>query len=279
MSDTKKIIRILLVINSLQLAAGLLAWGYVGKMSLKSSNYTVFAAMGLMLFSSMIILVGLYLAFRSRDNRFEEIIRDLEELNTTLRSQRHDYLNHFQVIYGLMELDEYEEARKYLQPVFKDIMKAGRALKTAQPAVNALLQAKMEAAENNGIEVCLDVHSDLKCLPLEAWNLCKVLANIIDNAVRALTEEEMGREKQLKISVSEEEGQYLFSIMNNGPMIPEDLRESIFRQGISTKKEQGHGMGLYIVQKIVRDAGGIVELKSDDEYTVFHVVLPKTSTR
>ena len=70
-------------------------------------------------------------------------MKNLENLNLKLRAQRHDYMNHLQVIYGLLELGEYEDAREYMEPVFKDITRVTRAMKTSQPAVNALLQAKI----------------------------------------------------------------------------------------------------------------------------------------
>lgn len=74
--------------------------------------------------------------------------KNLEKLNGELRSQRHDYLNHLQVVYGLMQLEEYKELQKYLEPVYKDMQKTGKALKTSKPAINALLKAKMDEAES-----------------------------------------------------------------------------------------------------------------------------------
>lgn len=277
MKQTKKIIRILFIINVLQLAVGLCTWGYLAKISAEDSNYILLLTMGLILLSSMMILAGLYLALRDSDNRMEESIHNLEELNTTLRVQRHDYLNHFQVIYGLMEMEEYEEARKYLEPVFKDICKVGKVLKTAQPAVNALLQAKMKTAEDNGIEMYLEIRSDLSRIPMEGWNLCKVLSNIIDNGIRALSEESDNsckKEKWLRIQISEENAQYYICISNNGPQITEEVQAHIFRQGFSTKKEEGHGMGLYIVSQIVEQAGGHISVQSSPEHTAFHIMLP-----
>lgn len=94
-----------------------------------------------------------------------------------------------QVVHGLLELEEYEEAKVYMNSVFKEIMKVSKALKTAQPAVNALLQAKLQIAEERGIDMYLEIKSDLKALQIEPWELCKVLANIIDNAMTALVSE------------------------------------------------------------------------------------------
>lgn len=275
MSNTKKIVRVLLIVNALQLAAGLLTWSYIGKVSLEANDHFEFFVMGMMILSSMILLVGLYIAWKCNDNQYEETLKDLESLNNTLRAQRHDYLNHFQVVYGLMELEEYEEARKYLAPVFREMNKVGKVLKTAQPAVNALLQAKLQAAEEGGIEVYLDIHSDLKQLPMEAWSLCKVLANIIDNAIRAMKESDSDVPHRMKIAISEEENGYYFTIANNGPMIPTELQKDIYQPGVTTRKEEGHGMGLYIVKKIIQEVGGSIRLTSTPENTAFDIMVPR----
>ena len=179
----KKIVATLLTINVLQFIIGLAVWIAVGSSVLGEVNIYIYLAVGLMLFSSLITILGLYFSDRYHNENLEESIHDLENLNTTLRAQRHDYLNHFQVIYGLMEMQEYEEAKNYLDPVFKDIMKVSKALKTSLPAVNALLQAKMEMTEKNHIDLFLEERSDLKKITIEPWNLCKVLANIIDNSI------------------------------------------------------------------------------------------------
>ena len=269
----KKITASLLTINILQFLIGLTVWIGVGSSFLGEVNIYIFLSMGMMLFSSLITILGLYFATRYKSVNLEESIQNIEDLNTTLRSQRHDYLNHFQVIYGLMELGEYGEAKKYLDPVFKDIMKVSKALKTAQPAVNALLQAKIQVAENNKIDFYLLVHSDLKNIAIEPWNLCKVLANIIDNGITALSDCET--ERNLYMEIGEDNDNYTFLIYNNGPQISESNLEEVFKQGITTKKDQGHGIGLYIVSRIVKEAGGTVEVTSNEVKTCFTVVIPK----
>lgn len=271
--NIKKMVTTLLSINILQFVIALAIWIGVGSKVLGKVNIYIYLSMGLMLFSSFITILGLYFASHYKNLNLEESLHNLEELNTTLRAQRHDYLNHFQVIYGLMELKEYGEANKYLDPVFKDIMKVSKALKTAQPAVNALLRAKMEVADENNIDLFLEVRSDLKNILIEPWNLCKVLANIIDNGISALLEVE--KDRKLFLEIGEDRSNYTFLIYNNGPQIPENQLEDIFKQGFTTKKDQGHGMGLYIISKIVHEAGGTVEVTSNAEITCFTVVIPK----
>lgn len=270
--NEKKIVIGLLAINLAEFCLGLILWLCFGKALINNVSIYAFLTMGLMLLGCLITIIGLYFAGTYKNDNLTDSIRNLEELNTKLRAQRHDYLNHFQVIYGLMELREFDEAKRYIDPVFKDIMKVSKALKTAQPAVNALLQAKIEAAEKKKIDLFLEIRSDLSFLPLEPWNLCKILANIIDNAMAALSEVE--REKSIFVIIGETQNSYTFELSNNGPKIPKDHLENIFKQGFSTKKEEEHGMGLYIVSRIVKDAGGTISASSNEEKTSFLIELP-----
>ncbi len=275
--NIKKMVGALLTINILQFIIGLAIWIGIGSSILGETNIYIFLSMGLTLLGSLITILGLYFASRYKNVNMEESLQNLEDLNMTLRGQRHDYLNHFQVIYGLMELKEYDEAKKYLDPVFKDIMKVSKALKTAQPAVNALLQAKMQVAEKYDIDLFLEVRSDLKNMEIEPWNLCKVLANIIDNGITALRE--VPKERNLFLEIGETRSDYTFLIYNNGPQIPENQLEDIFKQGFTTKKDQGHGIGLSIVSKIVKDARGTVNVTSTPERTCFSVEIPKKESK
>ena len=99
----------------------------------------------------IIIILWHHMRLKKEMAMLEESFMDLRQLNFELRSVRHDYLNHLQVVYGLLELEEYDELKSYLKPVYKEMMKTGKALKTSKPALNALLMAKMKEAETQGI--------------------------------------------------------------------------------------------------------------------------------
>lgn len=272
----RRVYSVIIGIDILQIIVGLVMLLYVSTLEYNASNNYLILTIGFMLACGIALLVCIYTFGNKDDAHLLRSIRELENFNTSLRAQRHDYLNHFQVVYGLMELEEYEEAKKYLSPVFKDILKLGKALKTSKPAVNALLQAKLSEAEQNGIDMYLEVRSDLSKLPMESWNLCKILANILDNAIKAVSEKSEG-EKKVEVFISEGVEEYEFLMRNNGPKISPEILGEIFKQGVSTKKESGHGMGLYIVDKIVRENGGTVVLDSTDEWTTFTVRIKKGS--
>ena len=64
-------------------------------------------------------------------NQTRDSARQLNELNNTLRARRHDYLNHLQVVYGLMDLEQYDDANNYIEQVYAGIQKVNSVLKTS----------------------------------------------------------------------------------------------------------------------------------------------------
>ncbi len=198
-----------------------------------------------------------------------ETVDQMTDLNHALRAQRHDFLNHLQVVYSLMEMQEYDEAGKYIEHVYGDIQAVSRTLKTQCAPVNALLRVKMAECEQAGIHVTLDITAQWSDLPIPAWEMCRVLSNIIDNAIDALKDTE---DKQLCISLTEDLHAYSFDVSNNGPMVPLTQRSRIFEAGFSGKGK-GRGMGLYIARETLRNAGGDLTLSSDATRTAFHGVV------
>ena len=202
----------------------------------------------------------------------DETVTQMTDLNHALRAQRHDFLNHLQVVYSLIEMGEYEEANRYIQQVYGDIQQVSKALKTACAPVNALLRAKMAEAEQKGVRVELSVHAAWDDLPIPAWEMCRVLSNLIDNALDALKDTPG---PTLYIALSEDVKSFSFVVKNNGPAIPKDRQSAIFEAGVSGKGE-GRGMGLFIARETLRQAGGDLTVASDNDATAFFGQVPRS---
>ena len=124
----------------------------------------------------------------SQSEMLEDAYTQLEDLNGTLRAQRHDFKNHMQVVFGLIGMGEYKEAQDYIERVYGDIQFVSRVLKTASPAVNALLAAKAADCEERGIRMETRIRSAWQDLSLPGWEMCRVLGNLIDNAIDAMAD-------------------------------------------------------------------------------------------
>lgn len=205
----------------------------------------------------------------------DDTIDAMSQFNNTLRAQRHDFLNHLQVVYSLIEMEEYQEANDYIEQVYGKITAVSKVMKTANPAVNALLQVKVAACEKAGVPVEVSITSKWETLEntIPDWEMCKVLSNLIDNAIDAM-EHVPAESRRLAIALGENVKQYTFRVENTGERIPENIREHIFIPGFTTKGD-GHGMGLHIVRKTLQDREGEISVTSDDKQTVFSGYVPK----
>jgi len=200
------------------------------------------------------------------------MVNQMDALNRTLRAQRHDFLNHLQVVYSLIEMEEHAEAADYIEKVYGDMQSVSRTMRTDNPAINALLRAKIASCEEAGVRVSLNISGSWKNLPMPAWEMCRVFSNIIDNACDAL---KSTTDKELSIMLKEDLHGFSFSVENNGPMIPPHLIGSIFEPGISSNGE-GRGMGLYIVRSTLESYGGSITVQSNAARTAFAGSIPHT---
>ena len=65
------------------------------------------------------------------------------------------------------------------------------------------------------------------------------------------------------------------TVADNGPGIPDSIRESLFQPFVSYGKEKGVGLGLTVVHKIMQNHGGEVSIeRTGPEGTVFKLVFP-----
>ncbi|EGD49803.1 signal transduction histidine kinase regulating citrate/malate metabolism [Ruminiclostridium papyrosolvens DSM 2782] len=209
----------------------------------------------------------------SKNDTLVQTLFQLEELNKTLRAQRHDFMNHLQVVYGLIELEEFSDTKDYIEKVYNDIQKVSRVMRTSNPAFNALLQAKVLAGEKRGIETRLTVNSRFDKIKIPTWEFCRVIGNIIDNAIYAL-ENSQGN-KYIEIILHEDIKYYYFTIKDNGSGMPQDIIDKIFETGFTTKGNKGEGMGLAITKETLLNYGGSINVRVDNGETIFEGQIPK----
>jgi len=231
----------------------------------------VFSA-GLCLF-----MVKELLRLARKEKDAEIALARLEESNfliSTLKAKQHDFANHLQVLYGLVERGEKRALKKYMEYISNDLKTVDRITGLKCVEVAALLCKKMALSENVVIEPV--IKTDLKHLSLPPDKVISILGNLIDNAVfEAQRHEEINN---VRIEISEDKEFYIFEIWNPGH-IPPQLFDKIFEPGFSTKGEKGSGMGLPIVKRIIEKFGGKLELISrKGSGTTFRVYLPKKET-
>ena len=150
----KKAALISIAINVLEIIAGIVMLALVRKMLLGGVEESIVRMVSLLCFTIVgwgaLTDIGASLTslrMVRRTEELEEAYAQLEDLNREMRAQRHDFMNHIQVVYSLIEMNEPGEAMAYMDKIYGDMQRVSRMMRTACPAVNALIQAKVVEAE------------------------------------------------------------------------------------------------------------------------------------
>jgi len=128
-----------------------------------------------------------------------------------------------------------------------------------------------------------NVHIVLDPMPqIEGWldarKIERAIYNLLLNACQAARQGVSAPE--IRIWLSEDTEHVLFFIADNGPGVPEAIRQSLFQPFVSVGKPSGTGLGLTLTQKIAQEHGGDVILnESRPGRTVFQFSIGKAALR
>lgn len=209
--------------------------------------------------------------YKSELNKLNNKIEHKDNIIAKLRSQKHDYLKHLQVVYSLLNNNLSNDAKDYITNISNSFRsKTSRYGKVSY--LDAIASLKYEECLMKNINFDVYIQDFIDNLIIEPSDMSSVLLNIIDNAIDSLSTINKDN-KYIKLFVYEDEFQYVISIKNNGPQIYNT--ESIFEEGFSTKDGDNRGYGLYLVKNILDKYGYHIFASSDEFLTEFTILIPK----
>ena len=183
-----------------------------------------------------------------------------------LRIQTHEYKNKLHTIAGLLQLGHNKQALDYLSQVKMQHDQVTKFLneRIYNENISGLLLSKISRGNELGIEVTIDEESQLTRFPelLDHHDFVLLFGNLIENAFDALTVVERSH-KEVLISIDDNDGILAIMVTDNGIGISEENLEQIFESGFSTKDNENRGIGLYLVNEIVKKGNGTIEISSE----------------
>jgi signal transduction histidine kinase len=161
----------------------------------------------------------------------------------------------------------------------------------------------MRAGKNPiNVEIDLDLDPDLGMVSLIKEDFTRVVINLCNNAFDAMKEKVKKSEARslpagkagpksedgaglnerylpkLKVTTMLENGQVRIAFEDNGPGIPDEIKDKILQPFFTTKKgTEGTGLGLSITHDIVKAHGGSLAIESDPKGSIFTITIPTNS--
>jgi sensor histidine kinase regulating citrate/malate metabolism len=239
------------------------------------SVVNIVVAIVIALGSFWLLMVIIRLAEKERETERQAIhLQESKQMIDVLRTHRHDFMNHIQIIYTLAQMGKTDILAEYVGNLKGNVEAEAKLSKLAQPELAAFIIKKISSAADTDVKLWVDVETSLAEIKMPLNEMVSILGNLLDNAIYAADYRQSG-EKRVQLKLAEDEQRYIISVCNNGPEISAELRESIFEKGFTTKGE-GSGYGLHIVRTIVEQHDGTIRLAEAEGFsTCFEVILPK----
>ncbi len=265
-----------------------IALGCVPTVSIFCIHYTVMAdisqKMKAVIVSSGILFINLLIFYlynslehfysaRIEKQLFEQMVEvyanqlDLvRESQEQVNALRHDMKHHIIELSALARAEKGNEIIEYLHGMEKFMLNQKEHVSTGNKEIdgvlNYLLQKAYEILE----------HVDIKIsIPDEIYwtnfNVCVILGNLVDNAIREAGKSE---EKYLEINIRSKQGILLVFIENSyaGKIMMHDNKIKSSQQNLAI-----HGIGLENVKKIVQENGGEMNIEYSQERFKVQVLL------
>ncbi|USG64507.1 sensor histidine kinase [Brevibacillus ruminantium] len=225
-------------------------------------------------------LVGAIAIFQDRTEvaRMAEELTGVKEFVDALRVQNHEHMNKLHTIAGLIQLNQPEKALDYLFDiqVQQEELTSFLAARISDDSVTGLLMGKVSRGKELGIRVVIDRRSHLESFPpyLDHHNFVLILGNLIENSFDVL--EQTNREdKEVFISIAQDEEICSLLVEDNGLGMEPEVQQRMLERGFSTKQMEHQGLGLYLVNQLVKKGRG--ELSCQSQYgqgTSFLITFP-----
>ncbi len=243
---------------------------------------------------------GLLLEFRHIEQQIkiarEERLHDQSQANRELiRNLAHEIKNPLGGIRGAAQLLDHELERPGLHEYTQVIMKEADRLQSLmdrlltphrlpQPAplniheVLERVRSLILAEYPRGIAISRDYDTSVPLLKGDKEQMIQIVLNIARNAAQAMKGDghltlKTRIARQVTLSRKRYRHALVVEITDNGPGIPEDMREKVFYPLVSGR-EGGTGLGLTLAQTFVTQHGGTITFESQPGNTTFTLLLP-----
>lgn len=183
----------------------------------------------------------------------ERYIKLVIEKDNDMRSFRHDVKEHMWVISQCIERSEYEEAKRYIDEMYKKFNDSQMERYTGIVAVDAIVSEKKKCMEEKGIKLVWDGSACKLPSRLEPFDICTLFANIMNNAIEAC--EELGRDdKKIIIKVTVDDGRVYIAERNK--TINNICFDEMGNPITSKADKKRHGYGSKNVRSVVEKYNG-----------------------
>jgi len=196
---------------------------------------------------------------------------NIENNYASMRKYRHDHLNILLGLHGHIQNDDMDGVKnyfsQYISPFAVNSLEINKSLDKLNnikiTELKSILSLKLLYAQEAGVQTNIEINDPINDAGVDLVDICRITGILIDNAIEACRDTE--NPVLSFAAVIKDKNELIFIFSNTcKPDIP---LNQIFEKGFTTK-ENGEGLGLFIVNQIIEKNKNIM-LKTELSGDVF----------
>ncbi len=208
---------------------------------------------------------------RLKELQYEHNIQYAETIRVQyddMRSMRHDIKQHFAVIQRLHLDGDFDEAIRYTNSCVESISKPEIFIDVGDVFINALLNSKLSIAKSKGIDVMCRAGNGI--LGINAYDLCNLLGNILDNAIEGT--QKVSRGMFIEVVMEADEFKLNIRVSNS---IEKSVLETNKNLRTSKGEQELHGLGIKTIRSLAEKYNGTADFYEEGLIFYCHVIMYK----
>lgn len=209
-----------------------------------------------------------------QQNLFQaEKYRQLSDSYRSTRKILHETKRHFLYIQGCVQEENYSAILEYLENSLIHMEQNYSRINTGNLVIDSFVNNHMNMAHSEGIHYETDIRIQPSQVPVDDYDLCIILGNLLDNSIQECRRICPPHDKKILVEIYSSEYEFVIHVQNSKrEVIPKEEHESL-------QYKMFHGYGLENVRTLTKKYSGSLNFESQPRFFDAIVVLPVFSDK
>lgn len=191
---------------------------------------------------------------------YKQQLLTINKLSKTSKSVKHDYKNHMSVIKSLLDNENFDELKKYVNNICNKISEIEKLNYTENIVINSILSFKIDEIK----ESCIKYEFNIKIpkdLNINSVDITIILSNLLDNAIEACKRDSKTLNKYINLDLMFKDNLLIIKCKNSFDGFINEKGKNII-----TRKDNkvDCGIGIFNVENVVKKYNGFMEISYDE---------------
>ncbi|SDT37870.1 GHKL domain-containing protein [Paenibacillaceae bacterium GAS479] len=198
-----------------------------------------------------------------QDANYEKVVHSFKSIKRII----HDTNQQFLYIEECIKRNELASAVEHIKTTLNKIEGSYQRVNTGNLVIDALVTNTLDIARANGIRIDTRLNLSSHEVPIDRYDLCVVIGNMLDNAIEASKHVRIAEDRHILIKIHVTESNLLIHIRNH-------MDHDVIHLHSQKPNREFHGIGLTNIARICDKYGGHMTIETENKQFNTMVLLP-----